>query len=197
MTNKLTTRDFTLIGVAAIAVTVCFGLMAGFINDYQHITALAQETAVVTLDNGSATVAPVTTTDALIGQATTTLTAIAGLITTVGTIIAIVIGWIRAKTGDKIISKDAEDRFNTVLSQVRQKDNELRDVYRQFLEQKEKTNAVVDIVKTLNPDLAKKYEEVAPKVTQKLKDVENQTAQWQTQADKFYNTVLSKGEIGK
>jgi len=185
MSLLTTKKQFAIIGALAIATALFSG------SAYVY----AQDEVIITAENSTTgePVPVVTTTDALLGQASALMAAIAGIITTVGTIIAVLIGFIRSKTGDKIISKDVEDKYTKAFAQIQQKDNELRDVFRQVLEQKEKINAFVDIVKTTNPEIVKKYEsEVAPVVSQKLSEVQTQVNVWQKQADDFYSNVLGQ-----
>lgn len=192
MTTTLTHKDLTIVSVAAIAVTICFALVAGLVGSLQY--SYAQEDILVT-ENGTAVV-PVTTTDALVAQVQSTMTAIMGLLVTAGSIISIVVGWIRSKTGDKIVAKDTNEWLETIFSQVRQKDDELRDVFRQFKEHQEQINTYVDIVKSVNPEVAKKYEELAPKLTEKLQETRTQVEEWQKQADRFYAVTPKIDPVG-
>jgi len=185
----ITYRDLTIFCLAGLAVAVCFASIASLLGNLGQVS-FAQEDIVV--QNGTAVVPVQTAADALLAQVQATMTGIMGLLTTAGTIVAIVIGWIRSKTGDKIISKDVNVRFQTALGQIEQKDNELRDVFRQVLEQREKINAFVDVAKAANPEIAKQYDEYVPKITTKLSEIQRQVDVWQNQADKFYQSAREK-----
>jgi hypothetical protein len=137
-----------------------------------------------------------TDTDTLLSSIGGMLAAISALISTIVGIVVYVVNAIRSKTGDKIVSTDAYNRFIDVVAQIRQKDNELRDVYRQVLEQKEVINVSLDILKRTDPAIAKRVDETLPKVNETVQSkVLPQIAEWQTQADRFYETLLKKEQI--
>ena len=174
------TKHFTLIGIAMIALALAVGLT----NNLQ--TTFAQEAAV-----------PTTNADNLLGTIGATLAAISTLISVVVGIIVYIVNAIRSKTGDRIVSTDSYNRFIDVVAQVRQKDNELRDAYRQVLEQREMINVTLDVLKNSNPEVGKQIDETLPKVNEAIKTkILPQIDQWQTQADRFYDTLLKKEAVG-
>jgi len=174
------TKHFTLIGVALIALALTVGLTINL------QTTFAQEAS-----------APTTNVDNLLTSVGTTLAAISTLISVVVGIIVYIVNAIKSKTGDKIVSTDSYNRFLDVVAQVRQKDNELRDAYRQVLEQREVINVTLDVLKNTSPEVGKKIDETLPKVNEAVQTkILPQINEWQVQADNFYDTLLKKSPVG-
>ncbi len=181
MTVSLTQTQITLIGIAAIASILAIGLTV-------HLQAsFAQENATT-----------VVTTDDFLASTGGLIAAISTLVSTVVGIVVYVVNAIRSKTGDKIVSTDLYNKFVDAVGIIQQKDNELRDVYRQVLEHKETIKVAFDVLKSTNPEVAKKLDESLPVANKAIQNqILPQISQWQTQSDRVYETLLKKEPVVK
>jgi hypothetical protein len=177
-------RDLTIISVAVIAVTICFSLIAGLVGNLQ--VSFAQEEA-----------AEPSATQALLGEVNSTIIAISGLMATAISIVTGIVAWLRARFGDRVISNDTNSWLQSIFEQVRQKDNDLRDVFRQVLEKHAEIDTVLTVVKGSNPELATKIDEAMPQVQKKLQEIQTKVAKWQADADKIYSVTPTSDPVGK
>jgi hypothetical protein len=190
----LTKQHMALLGVASIALGLAVGLVVNVQVSFAQEEIVENFTDAVVPDNNPTTP---TETDLLLNSINGTIAAISTLVATVIGIVTYIVAAIRSKTGDKIISKDTENKLLDAFAQIRQKDNELRDVYRQVLEQRETINVTMDILKNTDPAVAKKLDEIQPQITQTIQNkILPQIGEWQTQADRFYETILKKEPVG-
>lgn len=223
-TISITHKDLTLIAVAILCFGFAVGLIvnlpafaqnASVVEEAINNTGEAFEDAGETIDE--TVVAPITepepeqqpaetqeaevvtvetTTGLLLEDIGATIAAISGLISVVVGIAVHIVDTIRSKSGDKIVSNDMYNKFMDVVAQVRQKDNELRDVYGQFLTYKEQVGATIDVIKSTNPEVASKIEEGQKRVSDELQNkIMPQLGQWQEQANNYYDTLLKKKPV--
>jgi hypothetical protein len=192
---KLTYRDLTIVSIAAIAVTVCFSLVAGLVGNLQY--SFAQEETILTTANGTAVV-PVATTEQVLGELQGTMIAISGLVATALTIVGTVVAWIRSKTGDKIISNKSNEWLQDLFDKQRTLDGSVRDIFRQFLERSNDIDILVDVAKRTSPEFAKAFDENLPKLREKNQEVLTKINHWQEEADKVHFAVKPKDDpVGK
>lgn len=187
----LTNREQTaLVCVAAISLVLASGL----------ISYNVQLSAAQLVDNSTNVVMPgnepavdASEVDILLEQANATWVAVTGLISTAMAIIVYILNAIKSRTGDKIISAELMNRVVDVTGIVKQKSDELTDVFRQQLEDKQRINAYVDVIKSLNPEIAKKIDETLPEVNKRIQnEIRPQTEEWRRQAGNWYDTIVRK-----
>lgn len=168
--------------LSTVAVGVCFALAATFLNNF---SVYAQSTVVTT------------NTESLLAQLNGTIIAISGLMAVGISIVTGVIAWLRAKTGDKIVSDGANEWLQALFEQIRQKDGDIRDVFRQVLEKHAQLDVVLDVIKTTNPEVKKRIEEAQPEIQARLTEINKQITNWQNQADKIYSVMPANDPVGK
>lgn len=196
--TKLTSKDLTIVSLAVIAVTICFSLAAG-LSGYLNYSFAQEttETAILTTANGTEVV-PVSSTEAVIGELQGTMVAISGLVATALTIVGVVINWIRAKTGDKVISADTNAWLQDMFEKQKTLDNSVRDIFKQVLERSNEIDVVVDVVKRNSPEFANAYNENLPKLQSMNQKVNEKIQHWQEEADKIkYAVSPEQDPVGK
>lgn len=171
-TTTTTTKEITVIGSAAIAVTICFALAASFMGSMN--AAFAQQESPPS-------------TESLLGEVNASVIAISGLMATAMSIITGVIAWLRAKTGDRVISNDTNDWLQDLFEKIQKKDGDVRDIFRQVLEKSSEIDVVLGVVKNANPELAKAIDAAKPKIEEEIKKVNVKIQHWQEEADKIYS----------
>ena len=169
-------KDLTIIAVSAIAVTVCFAIASGLIGNLQ--VALAQS-------NDTITTTTTTSTGDILAQVNTTVLAISGLMATATGIIAAVVGWLRSKFGDKIVSAGTNEWLQDLFEKQKTLDNSVRDIFKQVLDKHAEIDVVLGVVKNANPELGKRIDEATPLVKKNLEDINSKINHWQEEADKI------------
>ncbi len=180
MHKNITYKDITIVSIAAIAVTLCFGIMAGLVGNLQ--LALAQEQ---------------TPTESLLGDVNATIISVSGLMATAMSIVVGVVAWLRAKFGDKIVSDGANEWIQDIFEKIRKKDDDVRDIFRQVLEKHAEIDVVLGVVKNSSPELGAQIDEAMPQLDSKLKEINTKIAHWQDEADKLYAVSPKDDPVGK
>jgi amino acid permease len=98
----LTAKELTVMGIAAVAVIICFALAASFLDNMNNAYAQQEQ-------QGSTSV------EGLLGTINSSVIAISGLIATAMSIVTGVVAWLRAKFGEKVISDDTNDWLQDLI----------------------------------------------------------------------------------
>jgi hypothetical protein len=180
----LTAKELTVMGIAAVAVIICFALAASFLDNMNNAYAQQEQ-------QGSTSV------EGLLGTINSSVIAISGLIATAMSIVTGVVAWLRARFGEKVISDDTNDWLQDLFEKIEKKDGDIRDIFRQLLEKSSEIDVVLGAVKNTNPELAKAMDAAKPKIEEEIKKVNVKIQHWQEEANKIYSVSPNTDPVNK